>query len=81
MSTAHLPSAQLSGDQIPTLKAWLRALKLGTLHGQFVMSGYDNLEALLKQMGSSFVMTDETLRRDIGVSKLGHRSRLLAKLH
>lgn len=32
-------------------------------------------------MSSSYPINDEILRRDVGVTKLGHRSRLLSKLH
>ncbi len=73
-------TAMLAAD-VPTLRTWLGALKLSSLHHFFVVSGYDCLLSLLKQMGSSYPMSDEILRRDIGVTKLGHRSRLLSKLH
>lgn len=71
----------LPSEQVPTLRTWLSCLKLASLHHSFVVSGYDCLLSLLKQMSSSYPVTDEILRRDVGVTKLGYRSRLLSKLN
>lgn len=65
---------------LPTLQQWLDGLKLKHLHQNFVEAGYDDLEHLLALMHTKYPVTDDVLRSDINIYKLGHRHRLLFKL-
>lgn len=46
----------------------------------FKISGYDELEWLFIQMQSSIPITDEILEHEVGISKIGYRSRILFRL-
>lgn len=69
------------GDRQDTAKLvdWLDALYLKNLHGLFIYHGFCDLRHLLFLMNSSYPVTDEVLR-EIGISKIGHRQRILFKL-
>lgn len=63
-----------------SIREWLRTLKLEELIPKFIESGFDDYEMLICQMLSRYPITDEILLNDIGVSKPGHRNRILGKL-
>ena len=65
----------------PSLKNWLQGINLGSLLPKFIESGYDNYEELLFLMTTPYAVTDLVLENDIGVTKLGHRQRILLKLY
>ena len=46
----------------------------------FVLNGYHSIELLLLQMESKYPITTEALRDEIGIDKVGHRSRIINKL-
>lgn len=65
---------------LPTLQQWLDGLKLKHLYQNFVETGYDDLEHLLALMHTNYPITDEVLKSEVNIYKLGHRHRLLFKL-
>ena len=65
---------------LPTFQQWLDSLNLPHLVSQFVDAGYDDLEHLLALMHTRYPITDQVLRDDIKVAKLGHRQRILIRL-
>ena len=64
----------------PSLQLWLRGLGLEGLYEKFVAAGFEDLEPLLLVMKTSYALTEETLEKDFGIEKPGHRHRLLSKL-
>lgn len=62
------------------LRDWLRLIKLDHLFDRFQSSGYDNLQDLVHMLVWRVPLTDEVLQRDIGISKPGHRARILSRL-
>lgn len=65
---------------LPSLQQWLDDLKLKHIYPNFVESGYDDLEHLIALSHTQYPVTDQVLKSDIHVCKLGHRHRLLFKL-
>lgn len=65
---------------LPTLQQWLDQLHLQHLISGFIASGYDDLEHLLGLMHTRYPITDQVLRDDMKVTKVGHRQRLLVRL-
>ena len=65
---------------LPNLYQWLEQLHLQHIASGFVNSGYDDLEHLLALMHTRYPITDQVLRDDVKVVKLGHRQRLLVRL-
>lgn len=65
---------------LPTLQHWLDLLNLPHLYSQFVDTGYDDLEHLLALMHTRYLVTDQVLREEVKVTKVGHRQRLLIRL-
>lgn len=65
---------------LPTLQHWLDLLNLQHLYCQFVDAGYDDLEHLLALMHTRYLITDQVLREEVRVMKVGHRQRLLIRL-
>jgi len=65
---------------LPSLQQWLDGLKLKHLYQNFVEAGFDDLEHLLALMHSNYPLTDEVLKSEVNIYKLGHRHRLLFKL-
>lgn len=61
------------------LYQWLESLSIESSYENFILSGYDNLDFLFKHMDSEYPITDSVLR-EIGISKKGHRMRLLGAL-
>ena len=62
------------------LQSWLASMRLEELHGQFAAAGYEDLGWMLAQMSSPQPITEEVLRTEVGVTKPGHRMRLLGRL-
>lgn len=65
---------------LPSLSQWLEQLHLQHLASGFLDSGYEDLEHLLALMHTRYPVTDQVLRDDIKIMKLGHRQRLLVRL-
>lgn len=66
--------------QTISMQNWLEALQLGFLSRDFVNSGYDDMEHMLMLMNSSYPITEDVLKNDIKIDKLGYRHRILTKL-
>lgn len=63
-----------------SLSEWLGDLKLEELIPTFYNNGYCSYEDLVMQMNSRYPLTDSMLSQELGISKPGHRSRILTKL-
>jgi len=73
-ATASAPAS------LPTMQQWLDSLNLAHLMNSFVDSGFDDLEQLLGLMHTRYIVTDQVLKEDVGVGKLGYRQRLLIRI-
>ena len=62
------------------LNGWLRNIRLEQYIRNFILNGYFSLDLLLVQTISKNPLTDEILKDDFGIEKLGHRARILNKL-
>ena len=62
------------------LNAWLRNIRLEQYIKNFILNGYFSLDLLLVQSISKNPLTDEILKDEFGIEKLGHRARILNKL-
>ena len=62
------------------LYKWLQSLRVEDYLRNFVDNGYHSLELLLMQMNSKNKVTEELLKEDIGIIKIGHRARIINKL-
>ena len=69
-----------SDINIDKLNSWLQNLKIENYLMNFVLNGYHSIELLLLQMESKYPITTEFLRDEIGIDKVGHRSRIINKL-
>ena len=65
---------------INKLNDWLKALKIENYLEGFIKNGYHSIELMLLQMESKNPLTDEILKDEIGINKIGHRSRIINKL-
>ena len=71
----------IENDQhIIDLNNWLSNLKVDKYLMNFVSNGYHSIELLLMQMETENPLTSELLRDEIGIDKIGYRSRILNKL-
>ena len=59
---------------------WLKDINLETYYYNFVNNGYFSIDLLFVQMSSKNPLTNEILKNDISVDKLGYRIRILNKL-
>ena len=66
---------------INKLKNWLEELKVDIYLDNFIKKGYHSMELMLLQMESKNPITDEILKDEIGIDKIGHRSRIINKLN
>ena len=67
-------------EHIKDLNNWLSNIKVDRYLMNFVSNGYHSIELLLMQMETENPLTTEILRDEIGVDKIGYRSRILNKL-
>ena len=67
-------------EHIQKLKRWLENLKVEDYLINFIYSGYHSVELLLLQMISNNPLTSEMLKEEIGIDKIGYRSRIINKL-
>lgn len=65
---------------LPTFQQWLDSLNLQYLANLFVDAGFDDLEHLLGLMHTRYQITDQVLKDDIKISKVGYRQRILIRL-
>ena len=67
-------------EPIQKLKKWLENLKVEDYLINFIYSGYHSIELLFMQMVSYNPLTNEMLKEEIGIDKIGYRSRIINKL-
>ena len=67
-------------ENIIKLKNWLENLKMEDYLMNFISNGYHTIELLLMQMETSNPLTNEILKDEIGIEKIGYRSRIINKL-
>ena len=67
-------------QHIQKLKKWLENLKIEDYLTNFIYSGYYSVELLLIQMVSNNPLTNEILKEEIGIDKIGYRTRIINKL-
>ena len=67
-------------ENIFNLNNWLKNLKIENYLKNFIDNGYHSIELLLLQMESKNPLTVETLKNELGIDKIGHRSRIINKL-
>ena len=65
---------------INRLFEWLKEIKIENYMENFINNGYYSLDLLVVQMISKNPLTNDILKNEIGIDKLGHRSRILSKL-
>ena len=65
---------------INKLLDWLNKLNVGEYLDNFLINGYFSIELLLIQMLSKNPLTDDMLKNEIEINKIGHRSRIMNKL-
>ena len=67
-------------ENIIKLNNWLKKIKLEQYLIKFIDNGFYSLELLLVQSLSKNPLNDDTLMDELGIEKLGHRTRILNKL-
>jgi hypothetical protein len=67
-------------EKIIELKRWLKEFKMEEYLKNFIENGYYSVELFLFQMISKNPISDDILQYDIGIEKIGHRSRILSIL-
>jgi ankyrin repeat protein len=70
----------LQDQHIIKLRKWLENLKIEKYLYNFIDNGYNSIELLLIQMISSNPLTNEILKEEIKIDKIGYRSRIINKL-
>ena len=65
---------------IKKLNEWLKELKVENYLENFIDAGYHTIELLLMQMETNNPINDDILREEFGISKIGHRARIINKL-
>ena len=65
---------------IKNLKNWLKNLRVDTYLKNFISNVYHSIELLFLQMESQSPLTAEILKEEVGIDKIGHRSRIINKL-
>ena len=67
-------------ENINKLNNWLKNLRIENYLMNFVYSGYHTIELLLLQMESKNPLNVDMLKDEVGIEKIGHRSRIINKL-
>ena len=62
------------------LKEWLQNLKVDLFFNNFLKGGYYSLELLFIQMASSNPINGDILKDDLGIEKVGYRTRIINRL-
>ena len=62
------------------LNNWLKKIKLEEYLIKFINNGYYSIELLLMQSFSKNPLSDDILKNEFNIEKLGHRTRILNKL-
>jgi hypothetical protein len=62
------------------LEEWLHHLNIGSLYANFEETGYDDLEHLRLLQRTKMRLTDDVLVKELGITLVGWRHRILMKL-
>ena len=62
------------------LKDWLNKLKVGIFFNNFIKGAYYSLDLMFIQMASSNPINNDILKDDIGIEKVGYRTRIINRL-
>ena len=62
------------------LYEWLKNIKLEEFLSNYLNNGYFSVDLLFVQLLSNNPLTDEILKNDLGIDKLGYRTRILNKI-
>ena len=74
-------NTDIHGDNnIINLKRWLNEFKMENYLNNFIKNGYHTVELFLFQMISKNPIDNDILQYEIGIEKIGHRSRILSIL-
>lgn len=69
----------MRGAQLKPLYDWLWRINLPQVYEILIAAGYDDITVMKQHMTSALPMTNETLE-SIGITRVGHRMKLLLKL-
>lgn len=78
---ANDPSNHISDPHLYSLFNWLKNYKLEQYYNTFVEMGYHSIELLYTQMITNNPLTDDSLKNEFHIEKLGHRIRILNQLN
>ena len=67
-------------ENIQRLKNWLKTIKMEDYLQNFIKNGYHGIELLMFQMVSNNPINNEILKNEIGIEKVGFRSKILNRL-
>ena len=67
-------------EKIMNLRRWLKEFRMENYLNNFIKNGYYTVELFLFQMISKNPINDDILEHEIGIEKIGHRSRILSIL-
>ena len=70
----------MNDTYVKKLYEWLKPIKVENYIENFIDGGYHCVELMLLQMESKSPITDAILRDDLGITKIGHRARIINKL-
>ena len=72
---------QIEDDEnVYKLYEWLKSIRLEQYINNFLNNGYYSIDLLFMQLLSNNPLTDEILKNELGIDKLGHRTRILNKI-
>ena len=75
-----LKNENINDGNIIELKRWLKEFRLENYLDNFIQNGYHSVELFLFQMISKNPIDNDILKNEIGIEKIGHRSRILSIL-
>ena len=73
------PQPPSKPDNQHSIEAWFTAIQLG-YYATFLQAGFDDMTQLLEVHKGDFRITDDILRKDMGINKIGHARKLIMKL-
>ena len=80
ISCVAAPGPAPSVDNMPSLEAWFLSNQLSQYTNVFIEAGFEDLKQLLEVHNGDFRITDEILREEMGMDKVGHVRKIIMKL-
>ena len=65
---------------INKLYEWLYSIRLEQYLNNFLKNGYFSVDLLFMQKLSNYPLTDDKIKNELGIDKLGHRTRIINKI-